>query len=48
MLAGTNPDYAIQDLYDAIASGNPVGDHKDVLHDNYVNCCSHPGLCTFK
>ena len=24
MLAGTNPDYAIQDLYDAIASGNPV------------------------
>ena len=26
-LAGTNPDYGIQDLYDAIASGNPVGPH---------------------
>lgn len=25
VLAGTNPDYGIQDLYNAIASGNPVG-----------------------
>ena len=31
ILAGTSPDYGIQDLYNAIASGNPV---------SHLNCNS--------
>ena len=45
-LAGTNPDYSIQDLYEAIATGNFVSEIIHFINISLSN--SHHGLSQFK
>ncbi len=38
VLAGTEPDYGIQDLFNAIAAGNPVSNYVQCVLDFTIHC----------